>query len=91
MRVHVTVLCITPQRTVEMDSKSILVSVVIGILVGGIVGYQLVPTPDYSPYEDQIAQLHSQVSSLSSELDDAESQLKEAPSQQARAILHYKL
>jgi hypothetical protein len=69
MSAHVTVLCTTPQGTVEMDSKSILVSVVIGILVGGIVGYQLVPTPDYSPYEDQIAQLHSQVSSLSTELD----------------------
>jgi len=65
-----------------MGSKSILVSVVIGILVGGIVGYQLVPAPDYSPYEDQIAQLHSQASSLSSEIDDIESQLKEAPSLQ---------
>jgi len=65
-----------------MDSKSILVGIVIGILVGGVVGYTSVPAPDYTPYENQITQFQSQVLSLSSEIDDLEYQLMEAPSQE---------
>lgn len=65
-----------------MDSKSILVGIVIGILVGGVVGYSSVPAPDYTPYENQIAQFQSQALSLSGEIDDLEYQLMEAPSQE---------
>ena len=65
-----------------MDSKSILVGIVIGILVGGVVGYTSVPTPDYTPYENQITQLQSQALSFTSEIDDLEYQLSEAPSQE---------
>ena len=65
-----------------MDSKSILVGIVIGILVGGVVGYTSVQTPDYTPYENQITQFQSQALSLSGEIDDLEYQLMEAPSQE---------
>lgn len=65
-----------------MDSKSILVGIVIGILVGGVVGYTSVPAPDYTPYEDQIAQFQSLALSLSGEIVDLEYQLMEAPSQE---------
>ena len=61
-----------------MGFKSILVGIVIGILVGGVVGYSSVPAPDYTPYEDQIAQFRSQVLSLSGEIVDLEYQLMEA-------------
>lgn len=65
-----------------MNTKSILVGVVIGILVGGFLGYASVPAPDYTLYEDQIAQFESQVLSLSGEIGDLEDQLEEAPSQE---------
>jgi len=61
-----------------MDSKSILVGIVFGILVGGVVGYSSVPAPDYTLYENQIAQFQSQALSLSGEIDDLEYQLMEA-------------
>ena len=70
-----------------MDSKSILVGIVIGILVGGVVGYTSVPAPDYTPYENQITQFRSQALSLSSEIDDLEYQLTEAPCARATATL----
>jgi len=65
-----------------MNSKSILVGVVIGILVGGVLGYASVPAPDYTLYENQIAQFESQVLSLSGEIGDLEEQLEEVPSQE---------
>jgi hypothetical protein len=65
-----------------MDSKSILVGIVIGIFVGGVVGYTSVPAPDYTPYEIQITQFQSQALSLSCEIDDLEYQLMEALSQE---------
>ena len=65
-----------------MDSKSIFVGIIIGILVGGVVGYTSAPAPDYTPYESQITQFQSQALSLSKEIDDLEYQLIEAPSQE---------
>lgn len=61
-----------------MNTKSILVGVVIGILVGGVLGYASVPAPDYTLYEDQIAQFESQVLSLSGEIGDLEGELEES-------------
>ncbi len=51
-----------------MESKSILTGAVIGVIVGGLIGYTAAPAPDYAPYEDQIASLESQTASLQNEM-----------------------
>jgi gas vesicle protein len=63
-----------------MDSKSILVGIVIGIVVGGIGGYIASPAPDFSLYEEQISQFQSQIALLENEIDELENQLEDSVS-----------
>ena len=64
-----------------MDSKTILVGVIIGIVIGGGLGYFMAPSPDVSEYESQISQLHYQVGVLQNEVDDLEEQIEVLQSQ----------
>jgi len=56
-------------------AKSILAGAVIGVIVGGLIGYLSVPAPDYTPYEDQISELDSQITSLQDEITQLQSQV----------------
>lgn len=74
-----------------MDSKSILVGIVIGIVIGGIGGYLASPSPDFSPYEEQISQFQFQISTLENEIDDLENQLGDSVSKAEYYILEQEL
>ena len=60
---------------IGMEYKSILTGIVIGVIVGGLVGYLSAPAPDYTPYENQIAELGSQIASLQDEIIQLQSQV----------------
>ena len=62
-------------------TKSILAGAVIGIIVGGLIGYLSVPAPDYTPYEDKIAELDSQIASLQDEIVQLQSQVSSLQNQ----------
>jgi len=47
-----------------MESKSILIGVVIGLFAGAVIGFALTPTTDISSLESQIQQLQQQISTL---------------------------
>jgi regulator of replication initiation timing len=66
---------------IGFESKSILTGVVIGIIVGGLIGYASAPVPDYTPYEDQIAELESQITSLQDEIVQLQSQVSSLQNQ----------
>ena len=65
----------------SMDSKSILTGVVIGVIIGGLIGYVSAPAPDYTPYEDQIAELDSQITFLQDEIVQLQSQVSSLQNQ----------
>ena len=58
-----------------MESKTILVGLIIGLVIGVGLDRTLAPSQDTSNYESQINQLTSQVSSLQNEVDDLEEEL----------------
>lgn len=58
-----------------VESKSILKGVVIGVIVGGLIGYLSAPAPDYTPYDNQIAELGFQIASLQDEIIESQSQV----------------
>ena len=52
-----------------MESKSILIGVIVGVVVGGFAGFMFTPSPDISSYETLILQLESEVVGLQSEIE----------------------
>jgi len=64
-----------------MESKSILTGVVIGVIVGGLIGYLSAPAPNYTHYENQIAELGSQITSLQDEIVQLQSQVSSLQNQ----------
>jgi phosphatidylserine/phosphatidylglycerophosphate/cardiolipin synthase-like enzyme len=64
-----------------MDSKTVLVGVIIGLVLGGGLGYFMAPSPDISTYESQISQLQSHVGVLQNEIDDLDDKLDDLQSQ----------
>ena len=58
--------------TIYMDSQSILIGIVIGLIVGAGIGYLMAPSTDVSEYESQMSQLLSQISENDDIIDQLE-------------------
>jgi len=59
-----------------MESKSILVGLIVGLVVGGFLGFIVVPPPDVAGLEAQIEQLEQQVSALQNEKNTLQTALQ---------------
>jgi outer membrane murein-binding lipoprotein Lpp len=55
-----------------MDTKTMTLGIVIGVLLGGIIGVALFPSEPVSDYQHQINQLTTSVSNLQGQIDDLE-------------------
>jgi len=60
------------------NSKWIMIGVVIGLLIGGLAGYLISPSPDTSGYQEQIEQLETQVTTLQNRAQDLEVSLEQS-------------
>ncbi len=70
-----------------MESKTVIVGIIIGIVIGGGLGYFISPSPDVSEYESQINPLQSQVDNLQNEVDNLQEKLDDAILQEDSDIL----
>ena len=61
-------------------SKWIMVGAVIGLLIGGLAGFLISPSPDISGYQEQIEQLETQVTTLQDMAQDLEEELENSVS-----------
>lgn len=57
-------------------SKWIMVGAVIGLLIGGLAGFLISPSPDISGYQEQIEQLETQVTTFQDRAQDLEEELE---------------
>lgn len=58
------------------SSKWIMIGVVIGLLIGGLAGFLISPSPDISGYQEQIEQLETQVTTFQDRAQDLEEELE---------------
>lgn len=70
-----------------MTNRKILWLVFVALALGGLVGYLSAPAPDYTPYEDQIAELDSQITSLQNEIIQLQSQVSSLQNQLDSKVL----
>jgi len=64
-----------------MESKTILIGVLIGFIVGGALVYAVTPRIDPTAYQNQIEELESSLSGLEEQNDDLQVQLSELQAQ----------
>jgi hypothetical protein len=64
-----------------VTNQKILWLVFVALAFGGLVGYLSAPAPDYTPYEDQIAELDSQITFLQDEIVQLQSQVSSLKNQ----------
>ena len=69
------------------SSKWIMVGAVIGLLIGGLAGFLISPSPDISGYQEQIEQLETEVTTLQDRAQDLEEELEDVVSVDEYATL----
>jgi len=62
----------------KSSSKRVMVGFVICLLIGGLAGFLISPSPDISSYENQIEQLETQVTTLQNKVQDLEEEVEDS-------------